>query len=285
MACNASCTCFDREELMRQSRTLDLASMYMNQPVLGAHGIALQLEESRRGHMKGHIRLDPNTCSLDLWGDPDGCTKMAPRSRPVEATMMRTLDAHGHHRVHWALEIQGIENEKVSLIEYPAAHLWYLSIATGSDGTSVVPMLIATLLASDATGHRPTQPDGDIAGSHEVTEYHLQGDGMQIVFHRGNDEDMKLVYNGKEFSGRPLHRETTVLGLVASVVLEASPDRDTTWLTVVVPAARCPSNARSVAVTTFAVVTTKRTSIMGPELVSGQLDVYKVVSPLSGNAW
>jgi hypothetical protein len=34
----------------------------------------------------------------------------------------------------------------------------------------------------------------------------------------------------------------------------------------------------------FALLTTKRTSIMGPALVSGQLDVHKVVSPLSGNA-
>lgn len=123
------------------------------------------------------------------------------------------------------------------------------------------------------------------AASHEVTEYHLHGDDMEIVFHRGSDEEMKLQYNGRVFSGRALYRETTVLGLVASAVLETVPDLHTVWLTVVVPDARCPANAKSIPVTSFAVITTKRTSFAGPAGVSGQVDTYKVVSPLQGNAW
>src|SRR5678816_236960 len=68
-------------------------------------------------------------------------------------------------------------------------------------------------------------------------------------------------------------------------IAETSPDRDTVWITVMIPDAHCPANARSVAVNSFAVLTTKRTSIAGPSGVSGQVDVYKVISPLSGNAW
>jgi len=121
--------------------------------------------------------------------------------------------------------------------------------------------------------------------SHEVTEYHLYGEGMKVVFHQGSDDAMKLEYNGKVFSGRALYRERTVLGLVASVLLETSPDLHTVWLSVVIPDAHCPSNAKSIPVATFAVFTTKRTSIAGPAGVSGQVDAYKVISPLNGNAW
>ena len=122
--------------------------------------------------------------------------------------------------------------------------------------------------------------------SHEVTQYHLHGGDMQIVFHRGKtDEDTRLEYNGKVFSGRALYREPTVLGFAASALLETVPDLHTVWLTVIIPAARCPENAKSVPVTTFAVFTTKRTSIAGPAGVSGQAESYKVISPLSGNAW
>lgn len=96
---------------------------------------------------------------------------------------------------------------------------------------------------------------------------------------------MRLEYDGKVFSGRQLHREVTVLGLAVSAIPETSPDRDTVWITVMIPDAHCPANARSVAVNSFAVLTTKRTSIAGPSGVSGQVDVYKVISPLSGNAW
>jgi len=124
-----------------------------------------------------------------------------------------------------------------------------------------------------------------MAGLREVTEYHLQGDGMTLVFHRGDDEEMRLEYNDKVFSGRALYRETTVLGLVVSAIVETIPDLHTVFLTVIIPEAHCPPDARSVPVSTFAVFTTKRTSIAGPDLVSGQIDVYKLVSPLTGNAW
>jgi hypothetical protein len=137
---------------MHQARKLDLASMYMNQPMLKAHAISLELEESTAGHMKGKATLDPNTCSLDLWGDRRGCTKMMPQTRHVAATMMRTLDPQGHHRIHWVLEVEGVSNSRVSLIEYPGTDLWYLSVRTEDDGTSVVPLFDAKLFAFDPAG-------------------------------------------------------------------------------------------------------------------------------------
>jgi hypothetical protein len=262
-----------------QARTLDLVSMYLSQPVLRAHEISLQLTEVTQGTMKGTIRLDPNRCSVDVWGDRGGCTRMAPQTYPVEAVAMRMRDPQGHHRTYWKPELAELSGMRVSLIEYPAAGLWYLSIAPDDDSSVVVPLFDAKLFVHAAASPEPAP------SPHDVTEYHLHGDGTDIAFHKGNDDEMKLEYNRKVFSGRELYREVTPLGLAASAVLDATPDRDTVWLTVILPEARCPAEARSIAINSFAVITDKRTSIAGPSGVSGQLDVYKAVVPLTGNAW
>lgn len=124
-----------------------------------------------------------------------------------------------------------------------------------------------------------------MATSIEVTEYHLGGEGIEVVFRGRDDESMELRYNGKTFSGRALSRERSTLGLVVSILLEAIPDLHTLWLSVVIPAARRDPDAKSISVSTLAVFTTKRTSIAGPAGVSGQIDGYKVIFPLNGNAW
>jgi hypothetical protein len=152
----------DKEDLMKDSRKVDLVSMYMRQPVLGGHGISLQLAESRPGQMTGRARIDPNVCSLDLWGDRRACTKMGFLDREVQATLMRTYDPQGHKRAHWALTIKGVLDAKVSLIEYPGPHLWYLSVSTPQEGTVVVPLFDAKLFALRAA--EAVQPHEEVAG-------------------------------------------------------------------------------------------------------------------------
>lgn len=138
-----------------QARKLDLVSMYLNQPVLQAHAISLQLTEIRHGTMTGELRLDPNTCSLDTWADRGGCTKMAPQSHPVEATAMRTRDPKGHHRIYWTVDSKGISNARFSLIEYPGANLWYLSITFETERPSVVPLFDEGCSPPTARGPTP----------------------------------------------------------------------------------------------------------------------------------
>lgn len=126
---------------MQPLRKLDLTSMYMTHAVLQAHTIALQLEdfdpEAEHPRMKGTITLDPNTCSLDLWGDRRGCTRIARRTGKVEATRVRTPDPR-HHRIHWMLEISELPDSRVSLIEYRDAGLWYLSVPTETESVTPV---------------------------------------------------------------------------------------------------------------------------------------------------
>lgn len=117
-----------------------------------------------------------------------------------------------------------------------------------------------------------------------VTQYHLSGDGMQITYHVGLPDEVRLQYNGTTYQGRALYQEDIMSGHVVSVILESVPDLHTVSLSVTVPRANCPSNMRSIPIQTFAVITTGRTSIGGPALVSGQIQSYKLV-PLTGNAW
>lgn len=117
-----------------------------------------------------------------------------------------------------------------------------------------------------------------------VNEYHLSAEGTQIVFCSGDEDTMTLAYNGTVFRGRSLYRETTLMGIVVSVQLEVISDLHTIFLSVAVPEGNRPSDARSIAVSTFAVISTERTSIAGPQLVGGQIRRYEVI-PLQGNAW
>jgi hypothetical protein len=136
-----------QEKTMKESRKLDLVSMYLSQAVLGARMIGLQLEETAPGHFKGKAQMDPNICSLDLWGDRGACTKMAIRTRDVEATMMRTLDPQGHKRIHYSVRFEDVSDARAHLIEHPKANLWYLTVETENEGTSVVPLFQAEWFA------------------------------------------------------------------------------------------------------------------------------------------
>lgn len=133
---------------MGQLRQLDLVSTYMQAPVLGAHTISLRLGESEAGHLNGQLTLDPNTCTLDAWGDHTGCTKMAVLHRDATATAMKALDPHGHNRVLWVLDAHGASTDDVKLIEYPQANLWYLTVGEAA----VVPLFDARLFAADPAG-------------------------------------------------------------------------------------------------------------------------------------
>lgn len=120
--------------------------------------------------------------------------------------------------------------------------------------------------------------------SHDATQYHLHGAKAEIVFFNGDDDAMKLEYNGRTFTGRALYRERGVLGLIVSAELEAVPDLKVVSLSVVIPAVHVRANIKSERVVTFAVLSTGRTSIAGPRLVPGQLQTYEVIA-LEGNAW
>jgi hypothetical protein len=117
-----------------------------------------------------------------------------------------------------------------------------------------------------------------------VSDYHLAGKHTKIIFVTGEPDEMRLCYNDRVYEGSALIRESTTLGQLISVVLDSVPDSHTTVLSIAVPEANRPADMRSIGIHTFAVVTTTKTSIAGPGLLSGQIRDYDVIS-LHGNAW
>jgi hypothetical protein len=116
-----------------------------------------------------------------------------------------------------------------------------------------------------------------------VTQYELCGEGVKILVSAETEDKLAVEYNGTIFQGPALQREQGVLGRTLSVVVEVIPDLHTIFLSVIVPEANQSAEGKSVPISTFAVFTTGRSSIGGPALLPGQLQLYKVV-PLEGSA-
>lgn len=130
---------------------LDLQSTYMSeQPAGRAHMIRLQLRAiPDQAALVGRIHWDPNTCSLDNWGDRGACTRMAIFSKEMRATLMRTLDPRGQGRRYYSVHIEDAAEleEKYHLIEHARAHLWYLVIEDREQRRHVVPLFPTELFA------------------------------------------------------------------------------------------------------------------------------------------
>lgn len=156
--------------------SLDLASMYLSSPVAGrAHSVSLRLSEDHDGIRKGVLGLDANVCTLNEWGDRDGCTEMAIQQLEVTTNCTRTLDPSGHRRMLHEMTSDGFEQEKVSLIEHAAAGTWTLVYSIEGTGRWVIPLFDAKLLAKD--------PAGTI-----IMRY---GVPMREVLERGDVDEMK----------------------------------------------------------------------------------------------
>jgi hypothetical protein len=97
----------------------------------------------------------------------------------------------------------------------------------------------------------------------------------QLTYKEGDNET--------SFSGDEIRSSRNALfGTLVSVELANRPDQDTVFLVLVLPTVNLGENG-TVKIRTFAVLTTHRTSIGGPDLVDGALQTYKTVS-LRGNA-
>lgn len=64
------------------------------------HGVTLVLESDLESHdtLGGQLVLDPNACSLNLFGDRAGCTKMGMTTLPVSIDRLRSADPTGGDR-------------------------------------------------------------------------------------------------------------------------------------------------------------------------------------------
>lgn len=117
-----------------------------------------------------------------------------------------------------------------------------------------------------------------------AVEYRLQGDKGEIVFRRAAESSAVLEFGGTLYTGDALNCVQTPMGLAVSILLDAVPDLESRWLTVVIPDANSLPGLKSVPIETFAMLTTEKSSLSGPDGVTGQIQSSEIV-PLSGIAW
>ena len=96
-----------------------------------AHAVRLTLSGvPEAAELNGSLYLDPNTCSLNAFGDREMCTRIAVRSIRVTATRMRLADPKDLHRLYYALHSEELPTGTVALIMYPRGERIYLKSTT-----------------------------------------------------------------------------------------------------------------------------------------------------------
>lgn len=114
--------------------------------------------------------------------------------------------------------------------------------------------------------------------------FELSGAGVQVDYL--DSTSAQLRYRDEErdrvLAGGELRIETTVIGTLATGTLESIPDLGNVTVTLAVPGVNLPDEG-SAEIETVLIRTRHRTSIGGPALVDGALEVYECV-PLTGTA-
>jgi hypothetical protein len=151
----------------------------------------------------------------------------------------------------------------------------------------LVELLIKTLLLNrkdkNMTGNTITS---NLALTPNLFE--LQGKDTQITYSNSsitgvpqfNYQTSSLNLN---FSDTDIRAQDTEIGREITVTLEQTPDLQTITLTLLIPTINLPPEVTENPIETVAIITTALTSIGGPNLVDGQLQIYDILS-LEGTA-
>jgi hypothetical protein len=112
-----------------------LESLYMEDGVSleqddrPVHTVSLMLSgrPDRAAEISGTMHLDPNTCSLNVFGDREGCTKIAVRSVPVSINLTRLADPRHTKRRFFTVRGEGL-SEGLALIVQGQLERCYLKL-------------------------------------------------------------------------------------------------------------------------------------------------------------
>jgi hypothetical protein len=113
--------------------------------------------------------------------------------------------------------------------------------------------------------------------------FELQGKDTQIIYSTSsiagvpqfNYQTPSLNLN---FSDTDIRTQDTEIGREITVTLEQTPDLQTITLTLFIPTINLPPETTKDLIETVAIITTARTSIGGPNLVNGQLQIYDTLA-------
>jgi uncharacterized protein len=97
---------------------LALESLFLSTPVrlggddrMPAHSVSLRLSGPTDAEMEGTLHLDPNTCTLNAFGDPEICTLIATFGIEVELERLRLADPSGQGRRIYGVRGEGLPPE------------------------------------------------------------------------------------------------------------------------------------------------------------------------------
>jgi hypothetical protein len=123
------------------TRPIHLESLYLVAGIeLGGHTVhRVRLAYGALdGDARAQLTLDPNKCTLDAFGDPLGCTRMAVRTLDVKLTPVTTDDP----RRLFSVEGEGLAAPSLRLVlvgDAPAAAR-LLVVGAADELTDVVPL-------------------------------------------------------------------------------------------------------------------------------------------------
>jgi hypothetical protein len=120
-------------------RRVSVKSGYLAAPLGQFRQVALTAELAG-GQGTGVLRLDPNTCTLDDFGDPAGCTRIAVARTPVQLTRLRAADPHGLGRQLWAVSGAPLSGSLTLVLAGTTGGPHRLIHTTPNGGKLVVPM-------------------------------------------------------------------------------------------------------------------------------------------------
>jgi hypothetical protein len=132
-------------------------------------------------------------------------------------------------------------------------------------------------------GSRPPQPSAQAAPIREPNLYDLQAYETRITYSTSSIagvpqlsyQDQRLSLN---FSGEEIRRLEAEIGSLVTVTLEQIPDLQTVTLTLLVPSINLGEGSTESPVQTVAIVTTRRTTIAGPQPQAGQVQTYRTLA-------
>jgi hypothetical protein len=147
-------------------RRVSVESGYLAAPLGQFRQITLTAELAN-GQGNGVLTLDPNTCTLDDFGDPAGCTRIAVARVPVQLNRLGRADPHGLNRQLWTVSGAPLSGSLTLVLQASPVGPHRL-IHTTQSGKLVVPLAAAasrptpgpTPVPTPRPGPTPMPPQG-----------------------------------------------------------------------------------------------------------------------------
>lgn len=145
-------------QTVQPARRISVRSGYLAAPLGQFRQITLTAELTG-AQGSGVLTLDPNTCTLDDFGDPAGCTRLAMTKAQVHLTRLRISDPRGQNRQLWT--VSGSPLSGTLTLAVPTSSTGpHRLIHTTSSGKLVVPLEAVAFAPGPGPGPGPTPSPG-----------------------------------------------------------------------------------------------------------------------------